>query len=92
MPQNVTVDHQRAFILNGIIARGGIYSGVAQMYLQDETKADAFIKECFLQCHNRELWDYWGLDLMLEIISYRLLMLRLLYEECLFLQAQLVRS
>lgn len=91
MPLNITSDRQRAFILNGIIARGGIYASVAQMYLKDEAKADAFIKECFLQCHNRELWEYWGLELMLEIISYRLLTLRLLYEECLFLEAQLVR-
>lgn len=91
MSLNITSERQRAFILNGIIARGGIYASVANMYLEDEVKADAFIKECFLQCHNRELWDYWGLDLMLEIISYRLLTLRLLYEECLFLEAQLVR-
>lgn len=71
------------------MSKGGIYGRVAEMYLHDEDKGNAFIKECFFQCHNPELWSFWGIELTLNIISYWIKYLQTLYEECLMLEAEL---
>ncbi len=74
---NVRID-----ILNRIISKGGLHASVAQMFLDDESSGNAFITECFMQCHNKSVLGFWGVELVLDIVRYRLMHLRMLYEEC----------
>jgi|GEM_PF-6280443 len=76
----------RIDILNRIINKGGLYASGAQMFLYDESRGNDFITECFMQCHNKSIWGLWGVDLVLDIIRYRLMHLRTLYEECIHAQ------
>jgi hypothetical protein len=71
----------RKNILERIILRGGIFGATAAEHATDEINGNLFIKECFEQCHNRGLWDYWGKELVLDLILYRLHFLRVQCEE-----------
>ncbi len=57
-------------ILSRIINKGGIMSAVAKMYINDEEKANQFIRECSEQCHNQSAKDFWGEELVTDIIKY----------------------
>lgn len=61
---------KREAILKGIKAKGGFYSRFAEMYMNDEEKADLFIKECAEQCQNKLAQKMWGEDLVLSIEEY----------------------
>jgi hypothetical protein len=61
---------KRKAILNGIKAKGGLYGRAAEMYMNDDEKADQFIKECAEQCHNRLAQEMWGEELVLSIREY----------------------
>jgi hypothetical protein len=61
---------KRKTILNGMKAKGGVYGRTAEMYMNDDEKADLFIIECAKQCHNKLAQDMWGEDLILAIIKY----------------------
>jgi hypothetical protein len=37
---------------------------------------DNFLVECFEQCHNKSLVDLWGQELVLDVIHYRLELIR----------------
>lgn len=43
---------------------------IAKMIIADEAKADQFILECAEQCHNKGAKDFWGEELVHEIVSY----------------------
>lgn len=53
-----------------IIAKGGLIGAAAKMYINDEEKADLFIKECSEQCHNKSAKDQWGDELVKDILEY----------------------
>lgn len=57
-------------LLNRIKAKGGIYGKAAEMYINDDEKADLFIRECAEQCHNKLAKELWGEELILDIIKY----------------------
>lgn len=61
---------KRETILKGIKAKGGFYGRFAEMYMNDEEKADLFIKECAEQCQNKLAQKMWGEDLALAIQEY----------------------
>lgn len=73
----------RLRILERLMATRGVYAAIARNYLGDETKSEGFILECFMQCHNPYVWKNWGVELVLDIVRYRLLCLRQLHEACL---------
>ena len=62
-------------IIRQIITSGGWHANAALQVLSEE-KEDQFIAECFDQCHNKSVVDAWGADLVLEIIHYRLELIR----------------
>lgn len=62
------MDHLK--ILNQIIARGGIFGRCAEMYCDDDEKAKQFLRECFEQCHVETVVEFWGYDLVQEIIDF----------------------
>jgi hypothetical protein len=84
------MEHHRIDILNRIINKGGMYAGAATLCLSNESRGNDFISECFMQCHNTSTLRFWGVELVLEIISYRLRYLRMLYEECMMAQANIM--
>jgi len=57
-------------ILNGIIRKGGLMGAAAKMYINDEEKTNQFIKECSEQCHNKSAREFWGEELIKEIMEY----------------------
>jgi hypothetical protein len=66
----------RKKILNSIEVRGGLYALGARAYADDEVKGSFFIAECFEQCHHISAFQHWGAALVLEIVHYRLEMIR----------------
>jgi hypothetical protein len=83
------MNETRVQILQKIIDSGGLFAPGAKMYLDDKDRGNDFIIECFEQCHTQMAFYLWGRELILAIVSYRLKCLRLLYEECAILEAEL---
>src|SRR5690242_2170620 len=67
---------KRPEILCQIREKGGLYALGAELYGESETKGSFFIAECFEQCHVPEAAAHWGPDLVMEIVHYRLEMIR----------------
>ncbi len=42
----------------------------AKMYVNDEEKVDQFLIECSKQCHHQSAKDFWGEQLVFDIIKY----------------------
>lgn len=61
---------KRKTILNAIKAKGGLYGRAVEMYMNDDEKADQFIRECAEQCHNRLAQELWGEELVSEILNF----------------------
>lgn len=57
-------------ILDRIKSKGGLIGKAAEMYMNDDEKANQFIHECFGQCHNQAAKDHWGEELISDIIQY----------------------
>ncbi|MBI2722807.1 MAG: hypothetical protein HYX39_11595 [Bacteroidetes bacterium] len=57
-------------ILLRIISKGGLYSGAARLYIDDEKEASQFIAECAEQCHNKLALELWGEELVEDIVKY----------------------
>jgi len=53
-----------------IVNKGGLIGACAKIYSTDPQMADAFIRECKEQCHNKLAKDLWGKELVSEIIEY----------------------
>jgi hypothetical protein len=66
----------RRRILEKIVEKGGLYGSCAELYLNDRVKGSFYISECFEQCHLQSSIDHWGIELVLEIINFRLEMVR----------------
>ncbi len=62
-------------IIDGIIRSGGLYGQIASRL--SVAQQSEFIVECFEQCHNRTVYDLWGGQLIMDIISYRLDLIRI---------------
>ena len=75
----LALTHMQQNIIERLIARGGICSLPAQMFGPDPVKADQCIIECFEQCHVKDAIDHWGVPLVLDIIHYRLELIRSAY-------------
>lgn len=58
-------------ILNDIISKGGLMAGCAKLYLNNELVAHQFIIECSEQCHLLLAKEYWGEELVIDIVKYR---------------------
>jgi hypothetical protein len=76
----MTLDHLKHNIIRQIISRGGLFGGIAAVYRHDEEKSDGFILECFEQCHHESLRAFWGNELVVDVIRYRVGFLRYQYE------------
>ena len=61
---------QRISVLKGIISKGGLMAVCAKLYLNDEVMGHKFITECSEQCHHELAIEYWGNELVLDIINY----------------------
>ena len=61
---------KRKAILNSIKAKGGLYGRAVDMYMNDDEKADQFIRECAEQCHNKLAIDIWGEELVSDILNF----------------------
>jgi hypothetical protein len=57
-------------ILNDIISKGGLMASCAKLYLNDEVMAHQFIIECSEQCDQVLAKEYWGNELVFDIINY----------------------
>ena len=62
--------HRTLSILNCIILKGGLYGKCAVLYKGDIEQAEAFIIECSGQCHTQLVKEYWGDELVNEILIY----------------------
>jgi len=71
----------RTLIIQGIISSGGLYGQIAERIAENDR--DKFIIECFEQCHNKEAHELWGQELVMDIISYRLDLIRIPFKELL---------
>ena len=67
----------RLEIMEGLIRSGGLFGDIARLYIGDHSKSDQYITECFEQCHNKSVWDLWGVMLTLDLIQYRLDLIRI---------------
>ena len=63
-------DNDRENIINTIISRGGLMANCAKLYLNNEIMAHLFIIECSEQCHQKLAVEYWGKELVSNIIKY----------------------
>jgi hypothetical protein len=63
-------------ILYKIGETDSLYAVGARMYQNDEGKASRFIAECFDQCHHSSFLQFFGIDLVLKIIHFRLELIR----------------
>jgi hypothetical protein len=61
---------ERKAILNEIKSKGGLYGIAVDMYINDDEKADQFIRECAEQCHNKLALVMWGEELVSDILKY----------------------
>ncbi|MDX2172142.1 MAG: hypothetical protein SFY56_03430 [Bacteroidota bacterium] len=61
---------KRNEILKQIISKGGLLGRCANLYVNDKSMAHKFILECSEQAHHAMLIDYFGIDLISEIINY----------------------
>ncbi len=57
-------------ILNAIISKGGLLGSCASFYLNDYISSHKFIIECFEQCHNKFMIEYFGEELVSKITKY----------------------
>lgn len=60
----------RIDILHQIISKGGLYGSCAKLYLNDSMKSHQFLLECSEQCHHQSLIDFFGNELIEDIINY----------------------
>lgn len=56
-------------LLNKIIAKGGLMGNCAKLYTNNIALAEVFIKECKEQCHNPFAKEYWGEELVKDILK-----------------------
>lgn len=61
---------KRTSILKNIISKGGLMGDCAKLYLNNEVMTHRFIIECSEQCHHELAIEYWGNELVLDIINY----------------------
>lgn len=66
----------RPSILKKIQEKGGSYEFCARMYENDEKMGSLFIAECFEQCHNSSALAHWGPALVMDIVHFRLELIR----------------
>jgi hypothetical protein len=57
-------------LLNRIVEKGAVIGRCAKLYLNDNTKADQFIRECAEQCHRKSAKKLWGTNLTKDILAY----------------------
>ena len=72
---------QKEELIRKIIAKGGMLGMAAEFHAGDASKSEGLLKEYFEQCHNRSLWDFWGKELVLDLVRYRLHLLRFQFEQ-----------
>lgn len=57
-------------LLTRIIAKGGLMGYCAKLCFFDPQKAKQYILECSEQCHNQGALDFWGEELVKDIVEY----------------------
>ncbi len=62
--------NKRTDILNAIISKGGLMGNCAKLYLNDEVMGHQFIIECSEQCHLSLTFEYFGKELVYDIVKY----------------------
>lgn len=69
----MNIEHEKTLtkkIMRLIISKGGLYSDIAKLYIDNHEKSVLFIFECSKQCHSAIAQLYWGDDLTKKIKSY----------------------
>ena len=61
---------KRISILKAIISKGGLMGSCAKIYLDDEMMGHRFIIECSDQCHTALIAEYFGSELVSDIVKY----------------------
>lgn len=64
------IDKIRIDILIRIIKKGGLYGSCAKLYFNDSYKSHLLLLECSEQCHHLSLIEFWGEELIFDIIDY----------------------
>ena len=62
--------NKRIEILKEISNKGGLLARCARMYLDDEVMGHKFIFECSEQCHIEFTTEYFGKELVSDILKY----------------------
>ena len=63
-------------ILSRIVAKGGLYALAATKFRSDPVKGEQFIVECFEQCRHITTLRHWGSPLAIDIIAFRIYLLK----------------
>ncbi|MFN8116793.1 MAG: hypothetical protein U0W65_11815 [Bacteroidia bacterium] len=66
----ITTQENRIDILQRIINKGGLYGDIANFYKNDSFKSHQFLLECSEQCHHTSLIEFFGEQLIEDIILY----------------------
>jgi hypothetical protein len=72
---------QRKRIINGIIEKGGLLGMAAEYHAGSEENSHGLLGEFFEQCPNKSLWEFWGPDLVLDLINYWVKHLRYQFDQ-----------
>ncbi len=75
------MDTMRKSIMDRIIKSGALFGAIAKMYAGHPKKSNQFIIECFEQCHNKGVHKLWGAHLVMDIVTYRLDLIRIPLKE-----------
>jgi hypothetical protein len=67
-------------ILERIIEKGGLIGTIA-VYATDEQKVELFMTECFEQCQHIALQNFWGNELVKDVVHYRVKLLKFQYDQ-----------
>jgi len=71
-----TLEEYRIKLTKRIIEKGGLFSMFSQHYINDTAKGNELLREFFEQLHHKDLWNFWGVELGLELVWYRCMYLR----------------
>lgn len=66
----IVLTKSRIEILHQIISKGGLYGNIAKLYLNDSIKSHQFLLECSEQCHHISLIEFFGNELIEDIVTY----------------------
>jgi hypothetical protein len=71
IPNPTQLQEIKENIIARLIEKGGLYGLAAKKYAHHSELSSQVIIECFGQCHHQNSLDFWGRDLVRDIVEYR---------------------